>query len=133
MERLGILASYSRPQVSDDNPYSEALFRTLKYQPDYPRKPFESLDEAQKWVDGFTQWYNHEHLHSGIGFVTPASRHHGEDIHILKARRNVYEAARQRNPQRWNGRDTRRWDAPSDVLLNPSKLTRSSFKTAGKI
>jgi len=124
MERLGIIPSFSRPRVSDDNPYSEALFRTLKYRPEYPRKPFQSLEEARIWVRGFVAWYNHEHLHSGIGYVTPADRHEGRAQAILERRRSVYETARQAHPERWAGRDTRAWDAPPEVVLNPTPDTR---------
>lgn len=123
MERLGILASYSRPHVSDDNPFSEALFRTLKYRPHFPRKPFESLEAARTWVADFVAWYNEVHLHSAIGFVTPAARHDGHAHEILEARHDVYELARRRNPKRW-ARHTRNWKAPHEVFLNPSQETR---------
>lgn len=128
MERLGIIPSFSRPQVSDDNPYSEALFRTLKYRPAYPRGAFKGLREARQWVDDFVRWYNEEHLHSAIGFVTPESRHAGQAKEILEARREVYAQAKLQHPERWNGRATRTWDNPAQVLLNPSKLTRSSLE-----
>ncbi len=130
LERLGLTPSYSRPQVSDDNPYSEALFRTLKYRPGFPRQPFASLEEARQWVGEFRRWYNHEHLHSAIGFVSPASRHEGQATTILKARTRVYAAARERYPQRWNARPPRDWNAPEEVFLNPSKMTRSSLEAA---
>ena len=123
MERLGITPSFSRPHVSDDNPYSEALFRTLKYCPSYPRQPFADLDAARAWVKQFIAWYNHRHLHSGIGFVTPADRHHGRASAILSCRRRVYKLARKRHPQRW-ARTTRTWDAPDTVRLNPPKQAR---------
>jgi transposase InsO family protein len=118
MQALGVVPSFSRPSVSDDNPFSEALFRTLKYTPAYPRRPFDSLDAAWAWVERFVAWYNHEHRHSAIGFVTPDQRHRGDDLTVLDARRVVYEAARQRRPARWTGR-TREWDAPAIVHLNP--------------
>ena len=125
LESLGVLASYSRPRVSDDNPFSESLFRTLKYRPEYPDKPFESIEAARKWVADFVRWYNEEHLHSAIGFVTPTSRHRGTDLATLEGRRTVYEAARRRNPERWSGH-IRKWDAPDTVILNPSKQTKLS-------
>jgi putative transposase len=124
MERLGVIPSYSRPHVSDDNPYSEALFRTLKYRPEFPRRPFLSLDEARRWTKGFVGWYHHEHLHSGIGFVTPLDRHEGRAEAILERRREVYEAARQRNPERWSTGKTRVWQASDEVWLNPTSSTR---------
>jgi putative transposase len=118
MQSLGVVPSFSRPSVSNDNPFSEALFRTLKYVPSYPRKPFDSVDAAWAWVERFVGWYNHEHRHSGIGFVTPNARHRGFDIDVLEARREVYAAARAKNPLRWS-KTTRVWDAPALVALNP--------------
>jgi transposase InsO family protein len=120
LQQLGIVASFSRPSVSDDNPYSEALFRTLKYRPEYPKKPFESLEAARAWVAGFVRWYNTEHLHSGIKFVTPADRHAGLDTEILRRREAVYEAAKTRTPERWSG-ETRNWEPVETVDLNPEK------------
>lgn len=103
LQALGVVPSFSRPSVSDDNPYSESLFRTLKYRPEYPSVPFASLDAARDWVDDFTRWYNEDHLHSGIGFVTPADRHAGRHCGVLSRRREVFEAARARHPERWSG------------------------------
>ena len=104
--------------MSNDNPFSESLFRTLKCTPAYPAKPFATLDEAWAWVERFVHWYNHQHLHSAIGFVTPDDRHRGRDVAVLNARRDVYEQARRRRPERWSGK-TRAWDAPAIVALNP--------------
>jgi putative transposase len=119
LQQLGVMPSFSRPRVSDDNPYPEALNRTLKYHPGYPQKPFASLDEAQQWVAAFVRWYNTEHLHSGISFVTPEQRHNGQDQAILTHRRKVYAAAKARRPDRWTGR-VRRWQWTSEVVLNPA-------------
>lgn len=124
MERLGITPSFSRPHVSDDNPFSESLFRTIKYRPSYPREAFANLDAARAWVEEFIAWYNNEHLHSGIGFVTPASRHNGLAEDILQRRRHVYEKAQHRHPERWSG-STRAWEAPGIVRLNPPKVSRA--------
>lgn len=120
LQKLGVVASFSRPSVSDDNPYSESLFRTLKYTPAYPSKPFESIEAARKWVHGFVQWYNDEHRHSAIRYVTPNQRHNGKDTDLLKQRKAVYEVARQRNPERWSGK-TRNWSPVTEVWLNPPK------------
>lgn len=120
LQTLGVVPSFSRPSVSDDNPYSESLFRTLKYVPAYPRQPFVSLEAARRWVVGFVQWYNDEHRHSAIGYVTPNQRHRGVDADILKQRDAVYEAAKQRNPERWSGK-TRNWKRVTAVWLNPPK------------
>jgi len=120
LQRLGAVPSFSRPRVSDDNPFSESLFRTLKYRPGYPSKPFASLEDARRWVAGFVAWYNHEHLHSGIGFVTPADRHAGRDIAILEGRRRVYLRAARRRPERWTN-EPRRWERPDVVHLTPQR------------
>ena len=120
LQRLGVVPSFSRPRVSDDNPFSEALFRTMKYRPEYPSQPFASVEEAQRWVDGFVAWYNTEHLHSEIRFVTPDDRHFGREEALLKQRREVYEQARRRNPTRWSG-PTRNWEPVAIVRLNPER------------
>ena len=120
LQKLGVVPSFSRPSVSDDNPYSESLFRTLKYVPAYPTKPFESVEAARTWVHGFVQWYNNEHRHSAIRYVTPSQRHRGEDRELLKQREAVYKTARQRNPERWSGK-TRNWNPVTEVWLNPPK------------
>ncbi|MCT0215962.1 IS3 family transposase, partial [Synechococcus sp. CS-1330] len=118
LEELGVLRSFSRPRVSNDNPYSEALFRTAKYRPDYPRRPFASVEEACLWVASFVDWYNHRHRHSGIKFVTPQQRHSGQAVAICRHRAHVYEQARQRNPRRWS-RSSRCWRQPEVVWINP--------------
>jgi transposase InsO family protein len=120
LERLGVLPSFSRPRVSNDNPFSEALFRTLKYCAAYPSGPFTDLDAANIWVTAFVHWYNHEHQHSAIRFVTPEDRHTGREHTILAARQRVYEAARATNPARWSG-TTRNWTPVTTVRLNPTK------------
>ncbi|MBI9092071.1 MAG: transposase [Desulfobacterium sp.] len=114
---LGVSKSFSRPRVSNDNPYSESLFRTLKYRPDYPNKPFEILDNARAWSDQFVRWYNREHLHSGINFVTPEDRHAGKDVEILNKRHQVYKDAKNRHPERWT-HSTRDWQHIDEVALN---------------
>ncbi len=120
LQWLGVVPSFSRPHVSDDNPYAEAVFRTLKYAPEYPSRPFLSIEEAQRWVDAFVRWYNTEHLHSGIRFVTPDQRHFGEEEDVLAHRQEVYEEAQRRNPQRWSGA-VRNWNPVEEVRLNPER------------
>lgn len=120
LEWLGVVPSLSRPRVHDDNPYSESLFRTLKYRPEYPSGPFESLQQARAWVVSFVRWYNHEHLHSAIAFVTPADRHADRDRQILANRRDVYREAQQRHPKRFAS-GVRQWERPDVVYLNPEK------------
>jgi len=132
LDVLGITPSYSRPHVSDDNPYSEALFRTVKYRPDYPYKGLETLDDARFWVRDFVNWYNHDHRHSAIRYVTPTDRHKCHDKQLLVARREVYEAAKERHPERWSGK-TRNWDYIAEVWLNPpaeAKVSKNSVNAA---
>jgi putative transposase len=119
---LGIEPSYSRPRVSDDNAFAEALFRTAKYRPEFPPKGFANLDAARQWSWRFVHWYNEQHRHSGIRYVTPAQRHAGQDGPVLAARHVVYQDARQRNPQRWSGL-TRNWTPVGVVTLNPERDT----------
>ncbi len=118
LQELGVVPSFSRPSVSNDNPYSESLFRTLKYRPEYPEKAFENLLAARTWVQGFVNWYNHEHLHSAIKFVTPVQRHTGEDKEILALRKQIYQQAKLKYPERWSG-EIRNWDEINEVYLNP--------------
>lgn len=127
LERLGVLASFSRPSVSNDNPFSESLFRTLKYCPEYPTQPFADLAAARAWVRAFVRWYNTEHLHSAIRFVTPDDRHAGRAVALLAARQLVYERARARRPDRWSGA-TRDWTPIPVVELNPDHGTATPLK-----
>ena len=120
LDWLGVKPSYSRPRVSDDNAYAESLFRTAKYRPEFPTKGFADLDAARAWAAGFVHWYNHEHRHSGIRYVSPAQRHAGEDHTILAARHELYVRARQANPARWSGK-TRNWSPIGPVTLNPER------------
>ena len=117
---LGIKPSYSRPRVSDDNAYAESLFRTAKYRPEFPAKGFSDLDAARAWAAEFVRWYNLEHRHSGIRYVTPEQRHSGQDQAILAARHELYLQARERNPARWSGA-TRDWSPIGPVTLNPER------------
>ena len=117
---LGVQPSYSRPRVSDDNAYAESLFRTAKYRPEFPAKGFASLDEARAWAAEFVRWYNVEHRHSSIRYVTPEQRHAGEDTAILAARHALYLQARERHPARWS-RDIRNWSPVGAVTLNPER------------
>lgn len=125
LRELGVAPSFSRPAVSNDNPFSESLFKTLKYRPQYPCRPFASLAAARAWVDGFAQWYNTEHCHSAIRFVTPQQRHNGDDCALLRGRHVVYETAQRRHPQRWAGK-TRNWSRVDAVHLNPQNDTTTT-------
>ena len=122
LQWLGVKPSYSRPRVSDDNAYAESLFRTAKYRPEFPAKGFANLDEARVWAADFVRWYNIDHRHSGIGYVSPQQRHVGDDRAILAARHALYLQAKQRNPARWSG-NTRDWSHTTVVTLNPERDT----------
>jgi putative transposase len=131
LQNLGVIPSFSRPSVSNDNPYSESLFRTLKYRPEYPEHYFVDLQAARAWVQGFVDWYNYKHLHSSIRFVTPAQRHAGEDVNILLKRELVYRKAKSKNPGRWSG-DIRNWNPITEVHLNPEnqKAEKEKYEAA---
>jgi transposase InsO family protein len=132
LERLGVTTSFSRPSVSNDNAYSEAMFKTLKYHPGFPDKPFDTLEEARQWVAGFQHWYNEEHRHSALKFVTPGQRHRGEDIELLCQRAKVYEAAKASRPERWSG-TCRNWSRPEVVTLNPQNSTQRQATTKARV
>jgi len=127
LQALGIMPSFSRPAVSNDNPYSESLFKTLKYRPEYPAKPFADVAAARQWVSGFVEWYNFKHRHSAIQFVTPAQRHAGLDMAILAKRKALYQAAKARHPERWS-QQTRNWHPVPVVYLNPNKTDHSETR-----
>ncbi|MBM7562880.1 IS3 family transposase [Fusibacter tunisiensis] len=115
---LGVMPSNSRPRVSNDNAYAESVFKTLKYRPGYPRKGLSTIEDARNWVLQFARWYNQEHRHSGLNFLTPEQRHNGLGETVLANRKAVYEAAKLKNPNRWS-RNTRKWDLEERVWLNP--------------
>lgn len=124
LKQLGVTPSFSRPSVSDDNPFSEALFRTIKYHPTYPvPEKFEDIFAARKWVIKFVDWYNNKHMHSALNFITPCQRHAGDDGKILEQRDKVYLKAKSKRPDRWSG-NTRNWELPEVVSLNPNKKAR---------
>lgn len=118
LRRLEIVASYSRPRVSNDNPFSESLFKTCKYRPEYTGKGFKTIIAAREWGLSFVNWYNNQHRHSKINFVTPVQRHKGMDKDILGKRKNIFELAKEQHPERWSGK-TRKWEHQAEVWLNP--------------
>ena len=120
MYDLGVTSSRSRPRVSNDNPYSESLFRTVKYCPRWPSEGFKSLDDARGWVKEFVNWYNNEHRHSRIKFVTPNQRHAGHDVEVLAKRKALYQRKRNQRPERWSGAE-RNWEPEGAVELNPEQ------------
>jgi len=130
---LGIKPSRSRPRVSNDNPYAESIFRTCKYCPNYPLKGFGSLEEARSWTLTFVRWYNNDHRHSGLNFLTPAQRHNGEDQAIFEQRTKVYEDFKAAHPERWKGRKTRDWSLNKEVWLNPEHQVADSQTEANSL
>ena len=130
LQRLGVVSSFSRPRVSDDNPFAEAIFRTLKYRPGYPSKPFADIEAARGRVHGFAQWYNEDHRHSGLKFLTPGHRHRGETKVLMDNRKKVYQLAKQRHPERWGKRATRNWDLEDEVWLNPDRSVAGQLSQA---
>ncbi len=128
LQMLGIVPSFSRPSISDDNPFSESLFKMLKYCPRYPSKPFTNEDEALIWVTKFVGWYNNIYQHSGINFVTPNARHQGLDKQILSNRTVIYEAAKQQHPNRWS-MDVRNWVRINEVYLNTKRTNKKAAST----
>ena len=129
LQWLGVTPSHSRPRVSNDNAYAESVFRTCKYRPQYPTEGFATLEQARAWVMRFVAWYNTEHRHSGLNFVTPQQRHTAQAKDIMKQRIEVYEQARARNPQRWSGA-IRNWSLPASVWLNPEKAANPQAQAA---
>ena len=127
MHQLGVMPSFSRPRVSNDNAYAEALFKTAKYCPFWPERPFDTLDEARAWVHRFVDWYNEEHCHSGLNYVTPGQRHRGQADSLLAHRTALYEAARASKPERWSG-PIRKWDLDDVVYLNPERKEAAQAK-----
>ncbi|MCK5493609.1 MAG: IS3 family transposase [Candidatus Omnitrophica bacterium] len=125
---LGVIPSFSRPRVSDDNPYSESLFKTLKYTEDYP-KYFSDIEHARKWVENFVEWYNTKHRHSGINYVTPDQRYNGLDIAILEKRNTTYANAKIKNPLRWS-LNHKYWNYEYEVYLNPTNYSIACKKRA---
>lgn len=121
LQELGVTTSYSRPRVSNDNPYVESLFKTVKYCPQWPVRGFTTLNDARVWMLDFNQFYNHEHCHSGIRFVTPEQRHKQQDKRLLAQRNVLYENAKLKHPERWAGRATRNWSPIGSVSLNPDR------------
>ncbi len=120
IEEFGITSSYSRPRGSDNNPCVESLFRTVKYMPSWPAKGFETIDGSRRWVEAFVCWYNTEHKHRKLNYVTHSERHNGKDKEILNRRAQVLLAAKELNPERWSG-DIRNCQPVGDVHLNPER------------
>jgi putative transposase len=126
MADLGVTKTHSRPYVSDDNPYSESQFRTMKYRPEFP-DCFGSIQDARAFCQHFFQWYNEEHRHSGLGLLSPAVVHFGQAPAVLAARQVVLDAAYQAHPDRFVRRPPKPLPLPSEVWIN--KPAKADLKT----
>lgn len=122
---LGITKSHSRPHVSNDNPFSESQFKTLKYQPLFP-KQFGSIEDARAFCAPFFDWYNHRHHHSGIGWLTPAMLHDGQADHTVQARQQVLRDAYLTHPERFVHGMPAPPTVPTEVWINPPLSTKQS-------
>jgi putative transposase len=120
LKDLKVASSHSRPRTSNDNPYIESLFKTMKYHVTYP-KAFETLEDARHWIGEFVNWYNTEHLHSSIGYVTPHQMRYGQAKAIFEQRNKVLQLAREIHPERWGSRPAREWSINREVVLNPDE------------
>lgn len=124
---LGITPSRSRPRVSNDNPYAESIFRTCKYRPNYPASGFPDLTQAREWVLTFVHWYNLQHRHSGLNFLTPHQRHSGIGQEVLERRQSLYAEAKAAHPERWSGQ-ARNWTLDDEVWLNPERVKEAKIQ-----
>jgi putative transposase len=131
---LGVTKTHSRPHVSNDNPYSESHFKTLKYRPDFPQR-FGSPQDARAFTKTFMTWYNNEHRHSGIGYHTPSDVHHGRAEQVREARADVLAAAYARNPERFVRKHPEPPALPEPAWINqpPKQETSINQKTPSKI
>jgi transposase InsO family protein len=120
LNALNVGVSFSRPRTSNDNPYIESFFKTLKYDSGYPIR-FKNIEHAREWMADFVNWYNRKHLHSSIGYVTPAQLRDGSAAGIFKKRNRVMQRAKFENPECWGKRETIHWGGPEEVVLNPEK------------
>ena len=126
---LGVTKTHSRPHVSDDNPYSESQFKTLKYRPEFPDR-FGSIQDARAFCQQFFDWYNREHHHSGIALLTPEMLHHGRAEEVIQLRQEILRGAYARNPERFVRACPKPQQPPMAAWINPPVLTTASEKNA---
>ncbi len=124
LEKLNVLQSFSRPSVSNDNAYSESLFSTLKRRAGYP-KSFKSIEEAREWMSEFVDWYNNEHMHTRLNYITPAQRRNGKCQDIFDRRYKTFEKARSKHPERWSGK-IKNWYLENEVLLKKGNYAKKA-------
>jgi putative transposase len=127
---LGVAKSHSRPRTPTDNPYSEAQFKTLKYRPDYPEQ-FDGQEDARRWARDFFHWYNHEHHHTGLALMTPATVHYGQAEAVYEQRQQVLEAAYAAHPERFVGGKPTPPELPDEVWINRPVSEHKTVAVAG--
>jgi putative transposase len=127
---LGVTKTHSRPHVSDDNPFSESQFRTMKYRPEFPDR-FGCIQDSRAFCQSFFRWYNDEHRHSGIGLLTPATVHYGQAENILRQRQDVLDVAYQLHPERFVRSAPKPPALPSEVWINRPVPTLESLTMGG--
>lgn len=123
LDKLDLVNSYSRPRVSDDNPFIESFFGTLKKHRKYPGR-FKGLANAREWAADFIHFYHHHHRHSGINYFTPAQMRSGEYLELTEVRNKTLLNAAQKHPKRWRGRSPKQWKTEHIVILNPANRTK---------
>jgi hypothetical protein len=123
LANLGVIKSHSRPHTSNDNPFSEAHFKTLKYQPEFPKR-FQTIGEARTFCRRLAAWYNEDHHHAGIGLMTPDQIHFGQASAIHAARQSALDAAFLRSPERFVRQHPKPPQIPTAVWINPPKNTQ---------
>ena len=129
---MGVTKTHSRPHVSDDNPFSESQFRTLKYRPEFPDR-FGRIQDSRAFCQSFFRWYNDEHRHSGVGLLTPATVHYGQAENALRQRQDVLDVAYQRHPERFVRSAPKPPAPPSEVWINkPASTPEAPPVGAGK-
>ena len=124
LEELGVIQSFSRPSVSNDNAFSESLFSTIKRNAGYP-KSFNSIEEAEEWMSRFVNWYNKQHRHSSLDYVTPYQRRSGEYKEIFEKRNRTFTIARKEHPERWTG-NTKYWQIKDEVFLKKPNRSKKA-------
>lgn len=129
LSTLGVTPSHSRPQVPDDNPFSEAHFKTMKYQPDFPER-LGSLEDARAWARAFFSWYNEEHYHTGLALLTPAMVHYGQAEPHQAQRQQVLQAAYAAHPERFVRGQPKVLPLPEAVWINPPKEGTNTADTS---
>jgi len=129
---LGVTKSHSRPHVSNDNPFSEAQFKTLKYRPDFPKR-FGSFEDGLSLCRQFFNWYNNDHRHSGIGMLTPVSLHYGHGEAVLSNRDAVMKAAYQAHPERFVRGQPRVSRPPEAVWINPPRSSEDGASNQAEL